>query len=205
MKVRENLSPSILFSFLFFSIFLLVAHFATAATELNDVEKQVLVTAYQCRDEVVDEFEKLLSSNVITLNQLFDTFYIPIPNTSPQKYTTQYDKISDKLLQHIFDKYLETDQHLMFVVATDKNGYVPTHNSKYSMPLTNDNDYNAKHNRTKRIFNDRTGLAAARNTEQYLLQKYERDTGKSFYDLSVPIFIENKHWGAIRIGFDQNR
>lgn len=203
MKARDILPLSILFSFLFSSAFLLVANFATAATELNDAEKQILTTANQCRDEVVSEFDRLLSSNVISSSQLFDTFYIPIPNTSPQKYSTQFDKISDDLLQHIFDKYLETDKHLMFVVATDRNGYVPTHNSKYSMPLTNDSDYNAKNNRTKRLFNDRTGLAAARNIDPFLLQKYERDTGKSFYDMSVPIFIDNKHWGAIRIGFDQ--
>jgi methyl-accepting chemotaxis protein len=67
--------------------------------------------------------------------------------------------------------------------------------------LTNDADYNTKNNRTKRLFNDRTGLAAARNQEEYLLQRYERDTGESVYDLSLPIFIKEKHWGAIRIGF----
>ena len=46
-----------------------------------------------------------------------------------------------------------------------------------------------------------TGLAAARNTEPYLLQKYARDTGEKMADLSVPIFIRNQHWGAVRIGY----
>ncbi len=203
MKARDILPLSILFSFLFSSLSLLVINLASAASELNDVEKQVLATTNQCRDEVKSELENLLATNVISLNQLFDTFYIPIPNTSPQKYNTQYDKIFDDRLQHLFDKFLESDKRLLFVVATDRNGYVPTHNSKYSKPLTKDSDFNTKNNRTKRLFNDRTGLAAARNTDPYLLQKYERDTGKSFYDMSVPIFIDKKHWGAIRVGFDQ--
>jgi methyl-accepting chemotaxis protein len=56
-------------------------------------------------------------------------------------------------------------------------------------------------NRTKRIFNDRTGLAAAQNTAPFLIQKYQRDTGETMADLSVPIFIDGRHWGAVRIGY----
>ena len=96
---------------------------------------------------------------------------------------------------------LEMDAHLKFVVAVDRNGYLPTHNAKYSKPLTGDGDYDTKNNRTKRMFNDRTGLAAARNEKPYLLQKYQRDTGVEMKDLSVPIVIQGRHWGAIRIGY----
>jgi len=168
---------------------------------LVGLERRILNLASQCRDEIVAEFNQVLSSNQLTFNQLFDTFYIPIPNTVPQKYNTQYDKITDERLRIIIDKYLEMDKHILFVVPVDRNGYLPTHNSKYSKPLTHDSDYNVKNNRTKRLFNDRTGLAAARNKKPYLLQKYDRDTGESFYDLSVPTFVKKKHWGGLRIGF----
>jgi hypothetical protein len=203
MKARAILLIGILFSFLLTGASILIPSLAQAASGMNDAENQVLAIANKCRDQVLGEFEKLLDANVLSESQLFDTFYIPIPNTSPQKYNTQYDKICDAQIQDILDRCLETDKHLVFVVAIDRNGYLPTHNSKYSLPLTSDSDYNTKHNRTKRIFNDRAGLAAAKNTEPFLLQKYERDTGKSFYDLSVPIFINDKHWGALRVGFDQ--
>ncbi|MCP3874568.1 MAG: chemotaxis protein [Desulfobacteraceae bacterium] len=145
----------------------------------------------------------MLESNALSFSQLFDTFYIPIPNTHPQKFHTAYDRKTDEILRIVLDKYLDFDKKLIFVVAVDRNGYVPTHNSKYSKPLTNDADYNVKNNRTKQLFNDRTGLAAARNKNQFLLQTYSRDTGEQFYDLSVPIFIKGKHWGAIRIGYKQ--
>lgn len=189
--------------YLFFSVFFINGSNIPYAEELSEsgFENTVLDLAKQCHDEVIQEFENILASNELTFNQLFDTFYIPIPNTNPQKYKTQYDDITDKRLRIILDKYLEMDKRLLFVIAVDRNGYLPTHNSKYSRPLTDDQDYNTKNNRTKRLFNDRTGLAAARNKEEYLLQKYERDTGESFYDLSVPIFLKDKHWGAIRIGF----
>jgi len=176
---------------------------ASRAADVPDTpfDQQVRQIAFNCRDEVVKVFNNFLATNQLTLSQLFDTFYIPIPNTYPQKFHTQYDKLTDKNLRIILDKYLDMDKRFLFVVAVDVNGYLPTHNSRYSKPLTKDPDYNMLNNRTKRLFDDRTGIAAARNTQPYLLQKYSRDTGEEIYDLSVPIYISGKHWGAIRIGY----
>lgn len=184
-------------------LLLLVAGVSAAAEkdELTAFDQKVKETAEKCRDEVIREFDILLAANRLKAAQLFDTFYIPIPDTNPQKFSTQYDMIADQAIREILDKYLALDNRFLFVVAIDKNGYVPSHNSKYSRPLTGDPDYNAKHNRAKRIFNDRTGLAAARNTQPYLLQKYSRDTGEELFDLSVPIMMQSRHWGAIRIGY----
>ncbi len=172
-----------------------------AQEPLTGFDLQVKEWAFQCRDEMVAEMNKLLDSHRLTMDQLFDTFYIPIPGTNPQKFHTQYDRITDQTIRSIEDRYLEKDSRLLFVVAVDRNGYLPTHNTRYSRPLTKDQEFNLQYNRTKRIFDDRTGLAAARNTKPYLLQSYSRDTGETLYDLSVPIFIRGKHWGALRIGF----
>jgi methyl-accepting chemotaxis protein len=174
-----------------------------AQESYSGFDMKVRELAFSCRDEVTAELNKLISTNKLTLAQIFDTFYIPIPNTNPQKYRTQYDKFTDETIRIVLDKYLEKDNRIKFVVAVDKNGYLPTHNTRYSRPLTGDGDYDTKHNRTKRMFNDRTGLAAARNTKPFLLQSYSRDTGETMMDLSVPIYIDGRHWGAIRIGYQQ--
>lgn len=186
----------------FLSLFLILCGSSLQAQEtISDFDLQVRTLAEQCKEEVEAELEKFISTNRLSMAQMFDTFYIPIPNTNPQKFKTQYDTLTDEVLRIILDKYLEKDDRLLFVVAVDRNGYVPTHNTKYSRPLTDDADFNAKNNRTKRLFNDRTGLAAARNTEPFLLQKYNRDTGEKLADLSVPIWVQGKHWGALRIGY----
>lgn len=174
-----------------------------AADELTAFDKQVKQWAEQCRQEIVDQFNLLLSSGKLSIPQLFDTFYIPIPNTEPQKYRTQYDNLSDGVVQPIIDAVLDRDERLVFVVIVDRNGYLPTHNSRFSQPLTGDSEADAKSNRTKRIFNDRTGLAAARNKDPLLLQRYSRDTGEEMSDMSMPIMIQNRHWGALRIGYRQ--
>lgn len=173
------------------------------ADELDAFDQKVKGWAGSCSDEIVAQFELLLRSGKLSVPQLFDTFYIPIPGTSPQKFHTQYDRMVDGVLRPILDKYLELDPRLVFVVAVDVNGYLPAHNSRYSQPLTGVGDTDTKWNRTKRIFNDRTGLAAAHNQEPYLLQRYSRDTGEIMSDFSVPIRVQNRHWGALRIGYRQ--
>ena len=188
---------------LFLIIFSLFVAAPCMAQNLDRFDEKVRKWADECRSDISAQFNLLLTSGQLSVPQLFDTFYIPIPNTDPQKYRTQYDLFSDGVVLPIIDRMVGYDKRLVFVIAVDRNGYLPTHNSRYSRPLTDSADQNAKWNRTKRIFNDRTGLAAARNKEPYLLQRYSRDTGEVMSDLSVPIIIQNRHWGAVRIGYKQ--
>jgi hypothetical protein len=182
-------------------LFLVFSLGSKAAIPDTDMESKAKALALRCQSEVAIQFEMLVTSGKLTMGQMFDTFYIPIPDTNPQRFKTKYDTLSDQAIQQILDKYLLSDPKLLYVVAVDRNGYVPTHNSvaPISSPGTSDADKNK--NRSKRLFNDRTGLAAARNTEPFLVQKYSRDTGETMYDISVPLVVHKKHWGAIRIGY----
>jgi hypothetical protein len=168
---------------------------------LDEFDHQVKLWAGECKHAVAMIFDDLLQSGTLTESQLFDTFYIPIPNSGPQKFHTQYDRILDKVLQKILDGFLAKHERLEYVVAVDVNGYVPTHNSQYFQPLSGDPETDLMISRSKRMFNDRTGLAAARSIQPYLLQRYFRETGEVMYDLALPIFIRERHWGAIRFGY----
>lgn len=143
--------------------------------------------------------EEALQSGALTREQLFDTNYIPIPNTNPQKYHTAYDAFTDKALQKIEDSF-QSDPDVVFAAAEDVNGYLPTHNSNYSTQATDPGL-----NRTKRIFSDTVGLAAGQNTSSFLQQVYKRDTGEVMWDLSAPIIIDGQHWGGFRVGFSIQR
>jgi hypothetical protein len=67
--------------------------------------------------------------------------------------------------------------------------------------LTGDKERDRVCNRTKRLFNDPVGLAAARNRQELLMQIYYRDTGEKMWDISAPVYVKGKHWGAFRIGY----
>ena len=88
---------------------------------------------------------------------------------------------------------------MLFAIAVDKNGYVPTHDSVYSKPLTGDYQIDLAGNRTKRVFSDTVGLAAGQNTTGILFQTYTRDTGELAWDISSPIKVDGQHWGGFRV------
>ncbi len=96
----------------------------SAQEELKGFDLEMKKTAEKCKKEATEQFDLLLSSGRLTIGQLFDTFYIPTPNTSPQKYRTQYDKYSDEVLQGILDGFLKDNSNLIFVIIVDRNGYV---------------------------------------------------------------------------------
>ncbi|TLM98432.1 HAMP domain-containing protein, partial [bacterium] len=53
--------------------------------------------------------------------------------------------------------------------------------------------------REGRVFNDPVGLAAAQTTK-LLIQTYKRDTGETLYDIAIPVNVDGRHWGALRLG-----
>lgn len=146
--------------------------------------------------------EEGVEKGIILESDLFDRNYIPIPNTNPQKFHTKYDSFTDRYIQQIEEDFLNKNPAFVFAVLNDDHGYIPTHNLKYSKPLTGNYEIDLVGNRTKRIFDDTTGLKAATNkTKPYLLQSYRRDTGEIMHDISAPVYVFGKHWGAVRIGF----
>ena len=146
-------------------------------------------------------FESLISKGEISEANLFSQDYRPIDNTNPTKFSTLYDALTDRYLPAIQEPILERHQHILYAGAVDQKGYFPTHNKRYSQPLTGDYDTDLINNRTKRIFSDATGSRCGAHTDAFLLQTYKRDTGDVLHDLSVPIYVNGKHWGGFRIGF----
>jgi DNA-binding FrmR family transcriptional regulator len=146
-----------------------------------------------------------LESGRLSQDDLFDEKYQPIPGTDPQKYHTRYDAFLDEAIQAMEDEYLEKNEQVVFAVLVDRNGYLPTHNTRYSRPLTGDPETDRLGNRSKRIFNDPVGLAAARNRQELLMQVYFRDTGEKMWDISAPVYVKGRHWGGFRIGYSMER
>jgi len=146
-------------------------------------------------------FEKSLVDGAITQNKLFDKNYIPIEGTNPPKHSTGFDQFTDQVLPAIQEPILSDNPDIAYAGAVDVNGYFPTHNKKFSQPLTGNYETDFVNNRTKRIFDDPTGSRCGAHTEVFLLQTYKRDTGEIMHDLSVPIFVNGNHWGGFRIGY----
>lgn len=162
---------------------------------------EIRALAQQAARDVGKAFEHAIANGQITEAALFDRTYKPIPNTNPQKHKTAFDAFTDRILPAIQEPILERMPQVAYAGAVDNNGYFPTHNRKFSKPLTGNYDVDLVNNRTKRIFNDRTGARCGSNTKPFLLQTYKRDTGEVMHDLSAPIYVNGKHWGGFRVGY----
>jgi methyl-accepting chemotaxis protein len=174
---------------------------ASQAESMTAQERDMLAVAQEFARRATDAMEAWLAAKETSEEHLFSFLYFPMPKTDPPKFTTDWDRLSDRDVQGIEEAVMTRSQTLVFAVLVDRFGYLPTHNLRYSQPLTGNLATDLINNRTKRIFNDRTGLAAARSTAPFLLQRYLRDTGESMIDLSVPVYVRGVHWGAVRLGF----
>ena len=151
-----------------------------------------------------------VNNGALTEAQMFDKNYRIIPNTSPEKYFTAYDSFIDENLQSIGDAFLKDDT-VKYAFVQDSNGYIPSYNSKFASKRIVDDpasmirqsqDYYLM---SKRILEDTVSLAAARNTEPTLFQEYNKvDTGEVIWDISSPIYVNGRHWGAFRVGIPIN-
>jgi len=174
---------------------------ALSRSQTKTSHDEIKAVAQRAAREVGKLFERAIASGQITEAALFDRNYRPIPNTNPPKHTTSFDGFTDRVLPAIQEKILEDMPQIAYAGAVDNNGYFPTHNRKFTKPLTGDYDTDLVNNRTKRIFNDRTGSRCGSNTRPFLLQTYKRDTGEVMHDLSAPIHVNGRHWGGFRIGY----
>jgi methyl-accepting chemotaxis protein len=182
-----------------------IAELTTLAENLRGQLEQGLQEKGQMKaSEGARMMERILAETVrsgrFKLEELFDENYVPIPGTDPPKFHTRYDTFLDERITRLQDSLLE-DVQVVYAVLVDRNGYLPTHNSRYCKPLTGNREKDLAGNRTKRFFDSPVELAAARNTEGVLVQVYHRDTGEKMWDISAPVTIDGRHWGAFRIGY----
>jgi methyl-accepting chemotaxis protein len=150
-------------------------------------------------------WDEALAAGRISLRDLFDPNYEPITGTAPQQFRTRFTAFTDKTLPAVQEPAFDLDPRVVFCVAIDQRGYLPTHNAKFSQPPSRDSVWNGANCRNRRIFDDRVGLKSGRSTAPFLLQVYRRDMGGGQFvmmkDVSAPIKAGGQHWGGLRLAY----
>jgi methyl-accepting chemotaxis protein len=177
----------------------------TAATGVANADTPFIEAVCDAAKRMALLFETAIAKGEISSCDLFDRQYESIPNTQPQQLMARFTLFTDRVLPPIQEPLLALDPRVVFCAAVDENGYLPTHNIKFSKQQGTDPIWNAANCRNRRLFNDRTGLAAGRNTAPFLLQTYRRDMGGGQFalmkDVSAPIYVQGRHWGGFRMGY----
>jgi len=155
--------------------------------------------------EIASRFSAAIAAGKLSEADLFDENYRVIAGSNPQQYMTRFVGLTDEILPELQEPVLEVDPRIVFCAAVDRNGFLPTHNRKFSQAPGDDVAWNTANCRNRRLFNDRVGLAAGRSSKKFLLQSYRRDMGGGQFtpmkDVSAPIVVGGRHWGGFRIGY----
>ena len=148
-------------------------------------------------------FEAAIRDGQITETDLFDSHYDPISGTDPQQFAAKHASLTDRVVHQFTEPLLEQDSRAVICCVADRNGYIATHNKKYSQPQRpGEKVWNTANSRNRRIFDDRAGLVAARNTQSHVVQTYPRDMGGGNFillkEFDAPITVRGRHWGCVR-------
>lgn len=173
-------------------------------SEVTSIEQPLIRAAKQTAHKIGRLLEDAIK-NGTPEDHIFDEDYRIIEGSTPFQYHTKFDSVTDELFPDLQEALLKSDDRIIFTCAQDRNGYIPTHNLQYAQPQRPDDPvWNAANCRTKRIFDDRAGLAASWNTEPCLVQCYKRDMGGGVFvylkEFDAPITVNGKHWGGYRMG-----
>lgn len=177
----------------------------TACAEDNTLDRPFVEKVQETAKTISGLFEDALARGEITRAELFDRNYQPIAGSDPEQLMAKFTALTDRLLPDVQEPLLDFDERVVFCAAVDENGYLSTHNKKFSQPPSDDPVWNAANCRNRRIFDDRVGLRAGRNKEPFLLQSYRRDMGGGNFvlmnDVSAPIVVGGEHWGGVRLAY----
>ncbi len=177
----------------------------TAQTGIETSETPFVSMAREAATEISRLLENAVETGAISQDDLFDQTYQPIPGSNPPQFTSRFLSLTDRLLPPVQDTLLGRHERLIFCAAVDRNGYLPTHNRQYSQPQGSDPEWNAANCRNRRKFDDPVGLRAAANQAPFVVQSYRRDMGHGrqtlVLDVSTPITVKGRHWGAFRLGY----
>lgn len=81
-----------------FTVYFVKSRSANMEEELLSKGRIEALTGAKMMEQIIEE---QLSSGRFTIEDVFDTNYLPIPNTDPPKYHTKYDTHLDKAILEV--------------------------------------------------------------------------------------------------------
>jgi methyl-accepting chemotaxis protein len=179
---------------------------AVAGAGIETEDTPYIRAAQQAASQIAALLEEALRNGNIDAPALFDERYEAVAGSDPQQHLTRFVSLAERLFPQIQEPMLKLSDKVVYCIAADRNGYIACHNSAYNHPQrAGDPVWNTAHCRNRRIFNDRTGLASARNQRPFLLQTYRRDMGGGSFivmkEAAAPITVAGRHWGGLRLAF----
>ena len=180
-----------------------------AATAVNagivTEDSPFLARVQQDASRVAALLEAELATGRISKADLWDDAYQPVPGTDPPQFLTRFTAMADRVIRQVLEAALASRPEVQFCVAIDRNGYVPTHCTRYSKPQGSDPVWNAANCRNRRMYPERVNIRACNSRKPFLLQSYRRYSASGQYlaikHASAPIRVQDTYWGTLALGY----
>lgn len=174
--------------------------------EIEESYRPLIEQAQEFAHRVTGLLEAALRTGRLNDEELFDTDYVPVPESNPRQFTNRALPVLQTILPSVMEQAKASDPRLIFTLPIDRNGYVPVHHPEYSQPQRpGDPDWDPAYSRDRRIFDDRAGITAARSTRPFIIQSYQRDMGSAgiqlMREVDAPVRVAGRHWGGVRMAY----
>ena len=146
------------------------------------------------------EFERRLAL-LAGQADLWDKRYEPIPGTNPAKFSVSYQKQFALEMTDLYDHWVASLPGTIYAIVGNMDGYAAAHHGKVSKAPTGNYDHDLLWSRDRRMYTDTGAVRSNESTAPFLFQTYVRDTGEVLSDLSMPVLLQGRRWGTLRVGF----
>lgn len=157
------------------------------------------------RDEVVALTENALRMGTLTMSQLMDRNYRPVPGSNPERYRTSLSDWADQNWRAILDQICGFDARVMASVCSAADGFLPTHISKFSQTPTGDLAHDTQYCRNGRLIFSGCDKDAKVSEEPFFMAVYRHEMDGSRYEVIrnvyVPLIFDGRRWGDLEIAY----
>lgn len=168
-------------------------------------DQRYVELAVGARDEIQNLIDGAISRGELSMADVFDTDYRPIPGSNPQRFDNRFADWADRFIQPVVDRVTDSEAAIEGSVCSDVNGYLPTHQSARSKPpKPNDPEWNDRNCRNRRILADETTMRAVKSDASFMMAVYQLDRGNEALmvkNVFAPLWVNGKRWGNFEIAY----
>jgi methyl-accepting chemotaxis protein len=159
--------------------------------------------------EIHDVIEAGIARGEVTVEDVFDTDYVAMPNTNPVQWETHFCNFADKYVRPILDRLMTEEPLSIASAITDINGYLPTHITERSQPQSDDPEWNAAYCRNRRNFIDDVTRRAIASEKEAMLATYSMEFSQGRHlavkNVFVPLWIRGRRWGNYELAYRDDK
>ncbi len=155
---------------------------------------------------IVEVTERAIANGVLTMEDLFDTNYQPVPGSNPPRFTTRLTRWAEQHWQPIIESMkARRPDAILSCVPTSREGFLPIHLKEFSRQPTGDLAHDTKYCRNGRILIGGIDDLAKASEQDYMMAVYRHEgDGQTFTtvrNVYVPLRINGRRWGDAEIAY----